>query len=63
MRADRWEFAKDLRGRWRWRRIAPNGRIVASSSQGYRWLSSCRRNARRNGWTPEGWNGPSSPAV
>ena len=48
---DKWEFYKDGAGLWRWRRTAPNGRIVGSSSQGYVNKSDCEDNARRNGWT------------
>lgn len=35
---------------WRWRRIAPNGRIVGASTEGYANISDCQDNARRNGW-------------
>jgi uncharacterized protein YegP (UPF0339 family) len=48
--ADRWEFYKDSSGDWRWRRIAPNGRTVGASTEGYRNKSDCEDNARRNGW-------------
>ncbi len=50
MKEDRFEFFKDEHGKYRWRRIAPNGRIVGSSSQGYRTLWGCKKNARREGW-------------
>lgn len=48
---DTWEFYKDAEGLWRWRRIASNGRIVGSSSQGYVNRADCVENARRNGYT------------
>jgi len=48
--ADKWEFYKDSAGQWRWRRVAENGRVVGSSSEGYRNKSDCEANARRNGW-------------
>lgn len=32
------EYYKDKAGRWRWRAIARNGRIVADSGQGYKTL-------------------------
>jgi uncharacterized protein YegP (UPF0339 family) len=51
MAADKWEFYKDTAGEWRWRRTAPNGEIVGSSSEGYKNRSDCEDNARRNGWT------------
>jgi len=46
---DKWEIYKDKRGEWRWRRIAPNGRKVGASSEGYVNKSDCVSNARRNG--------------
>lgn len=30
------EFYRDAAGKWRWRFIAANGRILADSGQGYR---------------------------
>ncbi|WP_435550157.1 YegP family protein [Desulfobacterium sp. N47] len=47
---DKWEFYKDAAGKWRWRRIAPNGKVVGSSSESYNNKSDCEANARRNGW-------------
>ena len=47
---DRWEFYQDGSGQWRWRRIAPNGRQVGASTEGYWNRSDCESNARRNGW-------------
>lgn len=48
--ADKWEFYKDTEGKWRWRRTAPNGKIVGASSQGYVNKSDCIENAKRNGY-------------
>ena len=48
---DKWEFYQDSQDLWRWRRIAPNGRIVGSSSEGYKNKIDCIYNARRNGYT------------
>lgn len=47
---DKWEFYQDGIQEWRWRRTAPNGRIVGASSQGYVNKSDCIDNARRNGY-------------
>ncbi|MDD5358805.1 MAG: DUF1508 domain-containing protein [Sulfurovaceae bacterium] len=47
---DKWEFYKDAKGEWRWRRISPNGNIVGASSQGYVNKSDCVDNAKRNGY-------------
>ncbi|HDM8239135.1 TPA: YegP family protein [Vibrio campbellii] len=48
---DKWEFYQDGSNLWRWRRTAPNGRIVGASSQGYVNRTDCVDNARRNGYT------------
>lgn len=48
---DRWEFYKDNRGEWRWRRTASNGRIVGASTEGYVNKADCIANAKRNGYT------------
>ncbi len=48
--SDKWEFYKDEQGLWRWRRIAPNGRIVGASSQGYNNRLDCVANAERSGF-------------
>lgn len=45
--ADKLEIYKDKAGKWRWRKIAPNGRIVAASCQGYVNKSDCSSNANR----------------
>ncbi len=47
---DKWEIYQDGNGEWRWRRVAPNGKIVAASSEGYKNRSDCVANARRNGY-------------
>jgi uncharacterized protein YegP (UPF0339 family) len=48
-RDDKWEIYKDKRGEFRWRRMARNGRITGTSSEGYVSKSRCEANARRNG--------------
>ncbi len=50
MTQDRWEFYKDNANLWRWRRTAPNGKIVGASTEGYVNRSDCVENARRNGY-------------
>ena len=50
---DKWEFYQDdnpKKAKWRWRRTAPNGRIVGASTQGYSDLDDCVDNALRNGY-------------
>lgn len=44
------ELYLDGTGRWRWRVSALNGRIIASSSQGYLTKWGAKKNARRCGW-------------
>jgi uncharacterized protein YegP (UPF0339 family) len=51
--SDKWEFYKDERGLWRWRRIAPNGRIVGASTEGYHNRLDCIANAERSGFIDE----------
>ncbi len=46
---DKWEIYKDKRGNFRWRRMARNGRITGTSSEGYSSRKSCASNAKRNG--------------
>lgn len=48
---DKWEFYQDPKGEWRWRRTAPNGKVVGSSTEGYKNRADCVANARRNGYT------------
>ncbi len=47
---DRWEFYQDARKKWRWRRVAVNGRIIAASTEGYVKRSACVNNARQSGY-------------
>jgi len=48
---DKWEIYKDKRGSFRWRRMARNGRITGTSSEGYSSRKNCESNAKRNGKT------------
>lgn len=32
---------RDARGEWRWQRVAPNGRIIAESGEGYHNRTDC----------------------
>ena len=47
---DKWEFYQDPGGYWRWRRFAPNGRVVGAATEGYVNRIDCVANARRNGY-------------
>lgn len=44
------EIYKDNEGKWRWRAIAQNGRIVAASHQGYVNKADCIANAKMQGY-------------
>ena len=48
--SDKWEFYKDPKGEWRWRRTASNGNIVGASTQGYVNRADCVANAQRSGY-------------
>lgn len=43
-------FYEDNAGEWRWRRTASNGEIVGASTEGYKNLHDCERNASLHGW-------------
>jgi uncharacterized protein YegP (UPF0339 family) len=45
------EIYKDNEGKWRWRAIAQNGRIVAASHQGYVNKADCIENAKMQGYS------------
>ena len=46
---DRYNFHtfEDRAGQWRWQLVAPNGKIVADSGEGYSSLSAVRDAAER----------------
>ena len=46
---DKWEFYKDKKEEFRWRRIASNGNIVGRSSEGYSSRGAAGSNAERHG--------------
>jgi uncharacterized protein YegP (UPF0339 family) len=48
---DKWEFYKDKKGEWRWRRTAINGRVVGAATEGYINRLDCVENAKRNGYS------------
>jgi uncharacterized protein YegP (UPF0339 family) len=43
----RFELYKDERRCWRWRLIAPNGRVLAQSADGYRRRSDAYQSLQR----------------
>lgn len=46
---DVWDFYKDVKNEWRWKRVAPNGQIVGASHEGYINKEDCVTNAVRHG--------------
>jgi uncharacterized protein YegP (UPF0339 family) len=52
---DRFEVYRDRRGRWRWRRFAPNGRIVGAASEGYAEKADAEANMRRGAVATDAW--------
>jgi len=51
MALDNWKIYQDTAGQWRWRRIAPNGKVVAASTEAYHNRTDCIANAKRNGYS------------
>lgn len=51
-RPGRIEFFEGKSGKWYWRHVAANGKVVADGGQGYSDRSGVRRGARRR--MPEG---------
>lgn len=39
------EFYEDVKGEWRWRLVARNGRVVADSSESYTRREKCEQTA------------------
>ena len=52
---DTFEVYKDKRGEFRWRRKAPNGKIVGASSEGYNKKKDCEANMNRGPNDSDKW--------
>lgn len=50
---DRWQFFKNKKGEYRWRRLAANGEIISRSIEGFADRSSAKANARFLGYRNE----------
>jgi len=56
MAKEQFSFYRDKADEWRWRRTASNGEVVgassasSASSEGYKNLHDCERNASLHGW-------------
>ena len=53
-RPDKTIIYQDKAGEWRWKRVAPNGDIIADSGEGYSRLSDAERAASRAFLAPDG---------
>ena len=51
--ADTISFYRDRGGKWRWRKTAPNGRIVLASTEGYDHKDDAVKNMQRE--VLQGW--------
>lgn len=47
---DTWEFYKDAKKEWRWKRTSSNGKEVGASTEGYKNKKDCVSNAKRHGY-------------
>jgi len=47
---EEWEFYKDMKGKWRWKKLNKNGKVVKRSSINYINKLDCLNNARKNGY-------------
>jgi len=59
--SERFEVYKDAAGKWRWRLVAPNGKIIATGGESYASKQMCelgipsvKRNARARVGPPKG---------
>lgn len=53
---DKFETYQDKRGEWRWRRRAPNGKIVGAASEGYASKADCEANMSRGPNPKDKWD-------
>ena len=53
MRPDKTIVYQDKAGAWRWRRVAPNGEIIATSGESFTRLSDAERAASRAFLAPD----------
>jgi uncharacterized protein YegP (UPF0339 family) len=53
-RPDKTIVFQDKAGGWRWKRVAPNGEIIATSGESYTRLSDAERAASRAFLAPDG---------
>lgn len=55
MASDKLEIYRDKRGKYRWRRVASNGRVVGKSAEGYERKSDCEANMNRGHVPTDTW--------
>jgi len=47
-----WRFYSDATHRWRWQRLAFDGKVVADSKSAYSQYEACLANATKHGYVP-----------
>lgn len=52
---DKLEIYKDKRGKFRWRRVAPDGKVVGTATEGYASKADCEANMRRGPVPTDSW--------
>ena len=52
----KFELYLDDGGQWRWRLLASNGQVIATSGEGYTTVEACK-----NGISSVRWNAPFAP--
>jgi len=50
---NKWLFYKDKKGEWRWKHTATNGKIVGSSTEGFKNHLDCIENAKMSGYVED----------
>jgi len=53
--SDKFEIYKDKAGEYRWKRYAPNGQQVGSSTEGYKKKIDCEKNMNRGPNPKDKW--------
>lgn len=48
-----WHFAEGVDGRFHWRKVDSRGQVLMESATTFTFLSSCMKDARKNGFADE----------
>ncbi|MSU89674.1 DUF1508 domain-containing protein [Rhodobacteraceae bacterium 2CG4] len=52
---DKYEVYTDKGGKYRWRRLASNGKVVGAATEGYNSRSDCEKNMNRGAVATDKW--------